>query len=118
MERAVIESAKIYRIGELFKKKPRGLKLNETDALVITARTGTGDLATRTFYLCLKPDGTLEEDTICANGSRSRRKRLISFLRYYGIADNLERYNLRDGIGKWTGKDVMVLPPGGIIYVP
>ena len=85
MAKAVIEEASLHKIGDLFPKKPPGLKINETEAIVVTAKTEDGTRVTRTFYFCLKPDGTFYEDSIAKDGSRARRHRLASFIRYYNI---------------------------------
>ena len=49
---------KIYKIADLWRKKPTGLKFNETDTLVITLRAQDGSTIKETFHFCLKPDGT------------------------------------------------------------
>ncbi len=119
--KAVIEDAGVYKIGDLFTKKPCGLKINETDAIVITAKTERSNrVVTRTFYFCLKPDGTFYEESIARNGSRTRRHRLASFLRHYKIAEDVKRYNITERIGEWRGVPVEVVPieKDGIIYVP
>ena len=119
--KAVIEDAGVYKIGDLFTKKPSNLKINETDAIVVTAKTERGDrVVSRTFYFCLKPDGTFYEESIARNGSRFRRHRLASFLRHYKIAEDVKRYNIREKIGEWRGVPVEVVPieKDGIIYVP
>jgi len=117
---AVIEEASFHDIYDLFHRKPRGLKFNDTDAIVITARTEDGRKITRTFYTCLKPDGTFEEKTINGDGSQARRQRLASFLRYYGLASNIKKYNVKERISEWKGKSIEVLPgeSSGSIYVP
>jgi hypothetical protein len=115
---AVIEDAKIHDIYDLFSRKPSGLKFNDTDALVIAARKGDGGLITRTFYFCLKPDGTFSEDALNGDGSRSRRQRLAAFMRYYGLAKDPGSYNLKERVGEWIGVKVEILPEKGIIYIP
>jgi len=119
--KAVIEDAGVYKIRDLFTKKPPGLKINETDAIVVIAKAEGGErVVTRTFYLCLKPDGTFCEESIARNGSRSRRYRLASFLRHYKITRDVKSYNLRERIGEWKGVPVEVVPieEDGIIYIP
>ncbi|MDM7913121.1 MAG: hypothetical protein QUS09_08495, partial [Methanotrichaceae archaeon] len=94
MERisAVIETAEIHKISDLFHKKPSGLRFNETDALVISARTKDGRDAKATFYFSLKPDGTFEENILGASSAKARRHKLASFLRYYKIAEDVSKY--------------------------
>lgn len=119
--KAMIEDVGVYKIGDIFTKKPPGLKINETDAVVVIAKAEGGErVVTRTFYFCLKPDGTFYEDSIARNGSCARRRRLASFLRHYKITRDVKSYNLRERIGEWKGVPVEVVPieEDGIIYVP
>lgn len=118
--RAVIEEASLHKIYDLFSSKPGGLKFNDTDAIVVTAKTEDGKKITRTFYFCLKPDGTFDEKTIAMDGSRARRQRLASFLKYYGIAGNVRGYNIKERIGEWRGKTIEVLlsEKEASIYIP
>lgn len=118
--RAVIEEASLHKIYDLFSSKPGGLKFNDTDAIVVTAKTEDGKKITTTFYFCLKPDGTFNQETINRDGSRARRQRLASFLRYYRLAENVKEYNIKERIGEWKGKTMEVLPSekDGSIYVP
>jgi len=115
-----IQDAKIYKISDLWRRKPRGLKFNDTDALVITLRAQDGSTIKETFYFCLKPDGTFNVNTVSKDNSGARRRRLASFLKHYKIADNVEEYNLKEGIKQWKGIEVSVLKVGdsGFIYVP
>jgi len=115
-EAAVIEEVSFHKINDLFKRKPRGLRLNETEALVVRAKAANGITASRIFFFCLKPDGTFDEKSIARDGSRFRRHRLGAFLRHYGIASNTRDYNLRDDIVGWKGR--MVDIHEGTIYVP
>jgi hypothetical protein len=120
MERVkgVIEGASLHAISDIFAKKPRGLKLNETDALIVRARSREGTAASRIFYFCLKPDGTVDEETLAGDGSRSRRHRLVSFLQYYGMTGTLQGYTLRDRLEDWRGREVEILAGTGLIFVP
>lgn len=106
---AVIEDASLHDIYDLFNKKPKQLKFNDTDAIVVKMRAENGERITKTFYFCLKPNGTFERETISRDGSRTRRHRLASFIKYYGIADNVEKYNIRERIDEWRGKNVELL---------
>ena len=40
--KAVVEEAEVQKISDIFRKKPPGLRFNETDALVIKAKTKDG----------------------------------------------------------------------------
>ena len=117
---ATIEDAKIYKISDLWKRKPRGLKFNDTDAIVVTLKTSDGEIMKETFYFCLKPDGTFNIDTVSKDSSHVRRLRLASFLKHYKITDNMDEYNLKEGVEKWKGGQVTVIKFGdsGFIYVP
>ncbi len=108
--KAVIEEAGIHDIYDLFARKPKGLKFNDTDAIVVKARADDGNTINHTFYFCLKPDGTFNVETISKDGARARRHRLASFIRYYGIADDVKEYNLKEGIGEWKGKTIELVP--------
>jgi len=117
---AVIEDASIHRIYDLFRRKPSGLKFNDTDALVVTAREDDGGIVSRTFYFCLKPDGTFSREPLNGAGTMGRRRRLAAFLKYYGLAEDVSRYNLREGVGNWKGRTVEVvkLKRSSVIYIP
>lgn len=118
--KASIEDASIHKISDLWSRKPKGLQFNDTDALIVTAKTDDGKIIKETFYFCLKPDGTFNIDTVSRDGSRSRRARLATFLKHYGITDAVKGYNLKEGVKKWKGKRVEVVPykDGGYIHIP
>lgn len=122
MERvsATIQDAEIYKISDLWRRKPRGLKFNDTDALVVTLRAQNGSTIKETFYFCLKPDGTFNVNTVSKDSGRARRQRLASFLKNYKITDNVDEYNLKEGVKKWKGIQVVAIKVGdsGWIYVP
>jgi len=117
---AVVEEAEVYKISQLFHKKPPGLAFNETDALVIKARMQDGRQVGATFYFCLKPDGTFEEEALGRDAVKARRHKLASFLRYYGLADEVDKYKLKERINELKGKNVEVVPIQGelSIYFP
>jgi len=117
---AVVEDATVYKISELFRKKPPGLGFNETDALVIKARMKDGRQIGATFYFSLKPDGTFEEEPLGRDAVKARRHKLASFLRYYGMTDDVDKYKLKDRIGEFKGGNVEVIPIKGelSIYIP
>jgi hypothetical protein len=117
---ATIQDANIYKISDLWRRKPRGLKFNDTDALIITLRAQDGSIIKETFYFCLKPDGTFNVNTLSKDSGCARRRRLASFLKHYKITDNVEEYNLKEGIKRWKGIEVTVIKirNSGYIYVP
>jgi len=116
---ATIEDAKIYKISDLWRRKPRGLKFNDTDALIVTLKTSDGDIVKETFYFCLKPDGTFNVDTVSKGSSHARRLRLARFLKHYKITDSVDEYNLKEGVKEWKGKQVTVMKSddSGFIYI-
>ncbi len=117
--KAIIKDAKLCKISDLWKKKPRGLHFNDTDALIITAKTPNGKKIKETFYFCLKPDGTFNVDTITKDGSHARREKLATFLKHYKFTNDIKRYNLAEGVKEWKGKKIEVIPykDSGYIHV-
>lgn len=115
--KAKIEEAKVYKISELFRKKPRGLSIGVTDAVVITAKPEKGEVVKETLYARLKADGTFTTSVLGA--AKLRNERLASFLKQY-IAKDIKEYNVKENIDKWKGKSVEVVPykEGGYIYIP
>jgi len=118
--KAVVEEAEVRKISELFRRKPPGLGFNETDALVIKARLEDGRQIGATFYFSLKPDGTFEEEPMGRDAIKARRHKLASFLRYYGVTDDVDKYKLKDRITEFIGGMVSVVPIKGelSIYIP
>ena len=118
--KAVVEEADACKISDLFSRKLPGLGFNETDALVIKARLEDGRQIGATFYFSLKPDGTFEEEPMGRNAIKARRHKLASFLRYYGMTDEVDKYKLKDRISEFKGGNVEVIPIKGelSIYIP
>ncbi|VVB69796.1 Uncharacterised protein [uncultured archaeon] len=117
---AVVEDAAIKKISEIFTRKPPGLGFNETDALIIRARMEDGREIGATFYFTMKPDGTFEEEALGRSAVKARRHRLASFLRYYKLTDDVDKYKLKDRINDLKGGMVEVVPIRGelAIFVP
>jgi len=117
---AKIVDAKICKISDIWRRKPKGLKFNDTDALIVTLKTEYGHIISETFYFCLKPDGTFDVDTVSKDSSRARRLMLARFLRHYKITDNVSEYNLKKGVENWRGKRVTVMKSDdfSFIYIP
>jgi len=108
--KGIIENARLCDIYDLFTRKPQGLKFNETDAIVITVRTEDGNRITETFYFCLKADGTFDAKPInMGSGTLARRHKLVSFLKYYGIAEDVKHYNIKRNIDEWKGRNIEVV---------
>ncbi len=121
MERlsATIEDVRVCKISKLWRKKPPGLTIADTDAVIVAAKTPDGRTVSTTFYLRLKSDGTFSTSALRAGG-RAKQQRFAKFLKYYKLAKDVERYNVREGVANWKGKSVKVVPykRGGYIYVP
>ncbi len=117
---AVVTEAEIYKISDIFRRKPPGLAFNETDALIVKARMDDGRQVGATFYFSLKPDGTFEEEALGRDAVKARRHKLASFLRYYHLTDNVDKYKLNEGIKNFKGVNLEIIPiKGGLsIYIP
>jgi hypothetical protein len=118
--KATIDGAAIKDVFQVFRRKPHGVRFNETDVVTVSARTDEGHRVISSFYLCLKPDGTFDEKTLPGGTSGHRRHQLISFLRYYGFTKNIKGYNLKEEVPGWSGKAIEIVPGkgGGAIYIP
>lgn len=117
---AVVEVAKVQKISDIFSKKPPGLRFNETDVLVVIAKTNDGKQIGATFYFSLKPDGTFEEEILGKDAAKARRHNLVSFLRYYRLTDEIDGYNLKERVTELVGRVVEIVPVQGnlAIYFP
>lgn len=103
--KATIQEAELRRIDKIFKKhKPQGLGFSDTDVIIIKLKTADRETFSDDFYCRLKADGTLGHSITKA--SEKRQQNLRNFLNKYISKD--ERYNIREGIGKWKGKTVDV----------
>lgn len=109
---AEIEDARIRSVYDIWIRKPPGLRFCDTDVLTIAAKTDEGEEVKDTFFFSLKADGTFAVNT-AHRISRLRRKRLAKFLKYYNIAEKVEKYNLRKGIEEWKGKKIEVVKSNG-----
>jgi len=118
--KGVIQEASVQKISDIFPRKPPGLRFNETDALIVKAKTAEGLIASATFYFSLKPDGTFEENAMGSRAVQGRRHRLASFLKYYGIASSIKEFKFNESIGELRGREVEMVSSNGemAIYVP
>lgn len=116
---ATIQDAEIKSVFDLWKHKPKGLTFDDTDVILVTAKTESGENIKESFFTCLKGEGTFSLDA-ARRVSRERRERLASFLKHYGLAKDVENYNLRECIKDWKGKKVEVIKSGNVnyIYIP
>ncbi len=118
MKEAIIKDVEIKKVNSIFRRKPKGLGFEDTDAVTITAESGSKTVS-RTFYICLKPDGTFNPKAI-NKGSQAHRSRFVSFLKYYGFADDVKGYNIQQESRNWIGKKITVESFGDLncIYIP
>lgn len=108
MDEITIKDAKIKSVYDIWMRKPHGLSFNDTNLVIINA-TKDGKAFKKVFYTCIKPDGTFETKTIDRR-SKARRSELGEFLIRNNFAkrENVESYNLKQGIKEWAGKKVRV----------
>ncbi|MBI5347220.1 MAG: hypothetical protein HZB66_01275 [Candidatus Aenigmarchaeota archaeon] len=102
---AVIVDAKLYDVYDLWKKKPRQVAFNDTDAIVVKVKSGNKEIK-ETFFTCLKGDGTFSTKTP-SKRSAAMRNKLARFLMYY-FDTNPEEYNLKENIKDWKGRRVQI----------
>ena len=103
--RATIQKVQLRRIDDIWKKhKPQGLGFSDNDAIIIDLKVGDGKKFTQTFYCRLKGDGTLGHSI--TKTSEKRQIELQNFIKKYISKD--EKYNIRNNINTWKGKDVEV----------
>lgn len=101
--KAIIQKAELKHIDDVWKKhKPQGLGFSDNDAIVLTFKTKDDKKFTETFYCRLKGDGTLGHSITRA--SEKRQQNLQNFIRKYISKE--KRYNIRDNLNKWEGKEV------------
>ncbi|MBI5391585.1 hypothetical protein HZB00_01135 [Candidatus Woesearchaeota archaeon] len=112
---AVIQSAKIYDVLDLWKRKPKALAFNDTDVIVLAVQAD-GKTIEETFFTCLKPNGTFAISTP-SRLSHGRRQKLANFISHYFHAKNPEKYNVREENKKWKGATVE-LDEHGFIFIP
>lgn len=111
--KAIIQKAELKRVDDVWKKhKPQGLGFSDNDAVVLTIKTKEGKL-TETFYCRLKGDGTLGHSITKA--SEKRQTELRNFINKYISKD--KKYNIRENISKWKGKEVEVEEIDGSLIV-
>ncbi len=114
--KGTIKEAKIFDVYDLFKRKPRGLGINDTDVIVIKAKTKEGNVIQENFFTCLKGNGTFSLNAPNRLSATSRR-RLAKFLVYYNLTDNPEEYDLAKNIRKWRNKEIEIIKENGKQYI-
>jgi len=102
---STIKDAEIKGIYDVWKEKPPGLSLNDNDLIVVTL--GNGEK--KTFFTCVRPDGTFKLDTADSR-SKKRRRELADFLvkNKFATEENVESYNLKEGVKKWNSRKVVI----------
>jgi len=114
--KATIQKAELRRIDDIWKKhKPQGLGFSDNDAIVLTLKiTGKqGKKFTETFYCRLKGDGTLGRSM--THASEKRQQTLQKFIKKYISKE--KRYNIRENIDKWKGKEIEVEEIDGSLII-
>lgn len=112
--KAIIQKAELRRIDEIWKKhKPQGLGFSDNDAIVLTLKTKEGKKFAETFYCRLKGDGTLGHSITKA--SEKRQIELRNFIYKYISKD--KKYNIRDNLNRWKGKEVEVEEIDGSLII-
>lgn len=108
--KAVIQKAVLRRVDDVWKKhKPQGLGFSDNDVIIVGLKTNTGEKFEEDFYCRLKGDGTLGHSITKA--SEKRQQNLQNFIKKYISKSN--RYNVRENLGQWKGKEVEVEELGG-----
>ena len=114
--KATIQNVKLMRIDQIWKKhKPQGLGFSDNDVIILDLKTSDGNKFTQNFYCRIKADGSLGHSI--TKRSEQRQKELQIFIRSYISKDG--KYNIRDNINAWKGKEVEVdkLDGGFIIKI-
>ena len=101
--KAIIQKVELRIINAVWKKhKPQGLGFSDTDVIIVTLKTTDGKMFDQDFYCRLKADGTLGHSLTKA--SEKRQKNVFNLIRKYISKE--ERYNIRENINQWKGKEV------------
>ncbi len=115
--KAFITEARIYDVFDLFKRKPRGLGFNNTDVIVIEAKSKEGNIRVKeNFFTCLKGNGTFSLDAPNRVSSAARQK-LAKFLTYYHLTDDPEKYNLVKNVNKWVNTEIEIAEDNKMHYI-
>ncbi len=103
--KATIQKVVLRRIDDVWKKhKPQGLGFSDNDVVIVELKTAGGKTFEEDFYCRLKGDGTLGNSITKA--SEKRQQNLRNFIKKYISKE--KRYNIRENIGKWKGKEIEV----------
>lgn len=112
--KAEITGARIVDVFDVWKKKPQGLGLGDTDAVVVAVKLPDGTTVKETFYICIKADGTFDPRSI-SRRSMAQRSKFLRFLEKYVLEGkgDIRHYNVAAEIGSWKGREVDCRPFGG-----
>ncbi|MEK6938045.1 MAG: hypothetical protein AABX04_03295 [Nanoarchaeota archaeon] len=103
--KAIIQNATLRRIDDIWKKhKPQGLGFSDNDVVIVKLKTADGKTFEEDFYCRLKGDGTVGHSITKA--SEKRQRNILNFIRKYISKE--EKYNVRENINKWKGREVEV----------
>lgn len=102
-----ITSAAIKDIYDVWRRKPIGISWNDTDIIIVKATDGNSKIQ-KTFFTCIKPDGTFSLQTADRN-SKARRMELAHFLvrNKFAKMEDIRSYNLKERVKEWVGKEVV-----------
>lgn len=105
--KAEITGARIVDVFDIWAKKPQGLGLGDTEAIVVSLKMPDGTVVKETFYVCIKADGTFDPESI-SRMSMAQRSRFRRFLGKYILEGEggIRHYNVAAGIGSWKGREV------------
>lgn len=111
--KAEITGARIVDVFDIWKKKPQGLGLGDTDAVVVAVKLPDGAVAEETFYVCIKADGTFDRRSI-SRRSMAQRGKFRGFLEKYVLEGkgDIRHYNVAAEIKNWKGREVDCRPCG------
>jgi len=112
--KAIIQKAELKRIDDVWKKhKPQGLGFSDNDVVIVGLKTTAGKTFEEDFYCRLKGDGTLGHSITKA--SEKRQRNLQNFISKY--INKSQRYNVRENIPRWVGKEVEVEKIDGSLFI-
>ncbi len=118
MKEGTIKGVAIKKVNSIWKRKPKGVGFEDTDAVIVTVAE-SDKLMAETFFICLKADGTFDPKAINKT-SQAHRSRFVKFLKCYGLADEIKGYNLQEKTKEWIGKKVKIVSSrsGDYVYIP
>jgi len=107
--KAIIKDVKLKSVFDLWARKPQGLSLADTDAIVLTIKA-KGKTVSETFYCRITANGTLAT-TGADKLSLRKQKTLQAFISKYITKE--KNYNIRKRIDEWKGKTIELIRCNG-----